>query len=291
MDVRPERLILLKVPIDIVPPEELPDVISLLIPKKEDIEAVAAWQSEPAKLASPAGLPSPAKLVSQSNQESQTQLEFQKRRNIILLSIWDLLRARRNKEYREYVFNAALVIPISKSLVSGAKFLTGKTIYRYMPFNFVISLLSILERKEYPVYLLGGSSRILKKAERNLHSTFPNLGIVGRCDGTLKKRDEPPVKEAIRKSSPSLLLVGKGVRKSELWISRNSQQLNTGFRLWCSDLFDVFADKKQRPSDAVFERGLEGIGYCFRNPLKFFRIFPYIYYLILLLLNKIFRRK
>ena len=254
MDAQNDRVMLLKVPIDIVAPEELPSVINRLLP--------------------PMG-----------NTEKSRQ-----GRDIVLLSLWDLLRARRNSEYRNYVYKAALVLPISKSLVSGAKFLTGKKVIRYMPFHFVISLLTQLERLEYPLYLMGGGAKILKKTEKNLHSTFPRIKIVGRCPGYIRKHEEPAVIEAIRKVSPSLLLAGKGIRGGELWIARNGGSLNSGFRLWCSDLFDVFAEKKRRPSDAVFDRGLESIGYCLRNPLLFFRIFPYMRYMLLLLFYKIFRR-
>ena len=246
----------LKVPIDIVKPEELPEVISRLFPLMENSDDGQSGRG----------------------------------RDIVLLSLWDLLRARRNNEYRNYVLKAALVIPISKSLVSGAKFLTGKKVVRYMPFNFVISLLSLLERREYPLYLLGGRSRILKKAEKNIHLTFPRIRIVGRREGYIRKQEEAAVIEAIRKVSPSLLLAGKGIRGEELWIARNSDRLNSGLRLWCSDLFDVFAEKKRRPSDAVFEKGLESIGFCFRNPFKFLRIFPYFRYKLLLLVYKIFKR-
>ena len=209
--------------------------------------------------------------------------------NIVLLSLWDLLRTRRNAEYRDYVLNAALVIPISKSLISGAKFLTGKIPVRYMPFNFIISLLSILEKKEGSLFLLGSKIQVLRKAEKNLRTTFPGLNIVGRCDGKTCKKDEAPVIEAIRKTSSNLLLAGSGIRKEELWIAKNSSQLNSGLRLWCSDLFDVLAEKRKRPSDAVFERGLESIGYCLKNPLKFFRIFAYLYYTMLLLFYRIFK--
>ena len=259
MDSRPNRIMLLKIPVDIVKPEEMPDLISGMIRQEKKSK------TRPNELAT--------------------------KKDIVLLSLWDLLRARRNNEYREYLFNAVLVIPISKSLVTGAKFLTGKKVYRYMPFNFSISLLSILEKMEYPLYLLGSESKILKKAEKNIRSTFPRLKIIGRFEGKIRKHEEPAVIEAIRKSSPSLLLAGKGIRGKELWISRNSDRLNLGFRLWCSDLFDVFAEKKYRPSDAVFDKGLESFGYFFRNPLRFFRIFPYIYYKILLLHYRLFRNR
>jgi N-acetylglucosaminyldiphosphoundecaprenol N-acetyl-beta-D-mannosaminyltransferase len=242
-----ERISLLKVPLDIVPQEQLPETILQL-------------------------------------------LKIKNGGNIVLLSLWDLLKARRNGEYRNFVLGASLVIPISKSLVGGAKFLTGKTPIRYMPFDFVVNVLTILEKREYSLFLLGSKQRILKKTEKNIRQTFPQLRFVGRFIGGFKRQDEATLLEAIRKAAPSLLLVGKGVRGGERWISRNSDVLNRGFRLWCSNLFEIFAERKKRPSRAIFDRGLEWVGFCFQRPLKIFRVFPYFYYKFLLLIYKLFVR-
>jgi len=250
-----QRVNFLKVPIDIVPPEELSDAIFRLLP------------SESANPAMPG-----------------------RGRNIVLLSLADLLRARRKGTYQNYVNNAALVIPISKCIVSGIKFLTHLKAYRYMPFNFVISLLSFLEQRERTLYLLGGSTKVLKKTEKNIHSTFPGIQIVGRHQGSIKKREKLSVLEAIRKSSPSLLLAAKGVKGEELWLAKNSSVICGGMHLWCSDLFEVFAKKRRRPSDTLFDLGLETVFYAFRNPARFLRIFSYMRYLVILLFYKTFRR-
>jgi N-acetylglucosaminyldiphosphoundecaprenol N-acetyl-beta-D-mannosaminyltransferase len=210
--------------------------------------------------------------------------------NLVLLSLADLLRARRNGEYRGFVQNAALVIPISKSIVGGIRFLTGKRAVRYMPFDFVVSLLNILEEREFSLFLLGGKLRVLRKTESNIRQTFPRLGIVGRFPAAFKRQEESMVVEAIRKAAASLLLVGKGIRGGERWIARYSARLNPGLRLWCSDLYEVFAERRRRPSRKTFDRGLEFVGYCFQNPLKFFRVFPYFYYKLLLLGHKLFVR-
>jgi len=207
--------------------------------------------------------------------------------SIVLLSVWDLLRARRNAEYREYVNQAVLVIPISKSIVTGARFLLKKRPVRYMPFDFIIRCLSVLEQHEFSCYLLGGKKRVLLKIEKNVASTFPGLRIVGRYHGSFKRQEEPAIISAIRKSSPSLLLVGKGVRGGEFWITRNTGSLGNGLKLWCSDLFDVLAGRKWRPPRKIFHLGLEWIGYCLRCPAKFLRFFPFMYYKLLLLLYKI----
>ena len=215
-------------------------------------------------------------------------LKEEKEHNIVLLSLWDLLRARRSGEYRSYILRASMVIPISKSLISGIKFLTGKKAFRYMPFDFVVNLLTILENRELSCYLLGGKTKVLLKTEKNIRQTFPKLRIVGRFPGYFKRHEEATIIKAIKKASPSLLLAGKGIRGKERWIARNNIALGNGLRLWCSDIFEVFAERKKHPSRAAFDHGLEWIGYCCQNPIKFLRILPYMYYQLLLLIYKLF---
>jgi N-acetylglucosaminyldiphosphoundecaprenol N-acetyl-beta-D-mannosaminyltransferase len=212
-------------------------------------------------------------------------------KNIVLLSVWDLLRARRQGDYRDFVTGADLVVPISKSLIGGARFLAGKTPIRYMPFDFVIRLLTFLESREGTVYLLGAKSAVLRKSEQNVRETFPHLRIVGRCPGTFRKQDEDILLLAIRKSAPSLLLVGCGVWGRERWLSRNNGRLPKGLRLWVSDMFEIFAEKRKRPSRFAFDHGMEWIGFCLQKPFYILRVFPFIYYNILLLIYKLKKKK
>jgi len=212
-------------------------------------------------------------------------------KNIVLLSVWDLLRARRSGEYRDYVEQAALVIPISKSIVKGIRFLQGKQVVRYMPFDFVIRLFAMLDSRELSCYFLGGKKHLLAKAEKNIRATFPALRVVGRFPGSFRRQDEATIIEAIRKASPSLLLVGKGVRGGERWIARNTKRLGKGMRLWCSDLFDVFAERRRHPSQTIFDLGLEWVGYHLQHPFKLLRIFPFVYYNLLLLACKVFKKQ
>ena len=107
-----QRIEILGVPVDIVQPQELEEVINSL------------------------------------NEETGVK-------QIVFLSIWDLLKARRKNEFAKTVRNANLVIPISKSIISGARFLKKSVPVRYNPFNFTINLLSILENGYKSFYLLG----------------------------------------------------------------------------------------------------------------------------------------
>ena len=90
-----ERIDFLNVPLDIVAPEELEQVVLDLLTREGP-------------------------------------------QHIMLVSIWDVLRARRRGEFRTMVTSAALVLPTSKSLLRGALFLKKNKPVRYNPFTFII---------------------------------------------------------------------------------------------------------------------------------------------------------
>lgn len=206
---------------------------------------------------------------------------------IILMSIWDLMRARRNQEYRSMANSAALVLPISLSICKGARFLKRETPQRYMPFDFIIKLLGILEQSGKTVYLLGSRKKNLQVAERNIKATFPGLRVVGRFAGFYPRPVEANIVQAIQKASPSLLMVGRGVPGRERWLGRNIKNFGSGLYLWCDDVFDIFAEKHYRVSKATFQRGLEWIPYTFSRPWKLGRFFIFLWYKILLLVYRL----
>lgn len=209
---------------------------------------------------------------------------------IILLSVWDLMRARSRVEFKTMVAGASLVIPISQSIVKAAHFLRRTEPRRYQPFDFIIRLLGILERRGESAYLLGGTPHIVIKAESNLRTTFPGLRLVGRYAGGYPRQREAAIVEAVRKASPSLLLVGKGIPGGERWIPRNLPAFPSGIYLWCSDIFWVFAHAKPRPSRAFVARGLEWIPNFLRRPWTIWRLPVFAFFKILVLIERLSQR-
>jgi N-acetylglucosaminyldiphosphoundecaprenol N-acetyl-beta-D-mannosaminyltransferase len=210
-----------------------------------------------------------------------------KNHQIVLLSLWDLMRARRLGEFRTMITGASLVLPISLSITKGAHFLRKAEPVRYMPFDFVVKLLAALEKRGKSVYLLGATRTSIQKAESNIKSTFPGLRVVGRYSGRYPRQMEASIVEAVRKATPSLLLVGAGVPGREKWIPRNLAHFNSGIYLWCSDLFDVFAERRSKPLKALFRNGLEWIPSFLRRPWKLHRLFIYLWYNILLVVSRL----
>ncbi|MDA8410626.1 MAG: WecB/TagA/CpsF family glycosyltransferase [Treponema sp.] len=209
---------------------------------------------------------------------------------IILLSVWDLMRARNRVEFKTMVAGADLVVPISASIVKAARFLRHPEPPRYQPFDFIIRLLGILERSGKSAYLLGGSPRIVLKAEGNLRTTFPGLRLVGRHAGAYPRQREPAIVEAIRKASPTLLLVGKGTPGGERWIPRNLPSFPSGIYLWCSDIFWVFAHERSKPSPSIVAHGLDWIPAFLRRPWTIWRLPIFALFKILILFERLSQR-
>lgn len=219
----------------------------------------------------------------------KTLFSSKDKHHIVLLSMVDLMRARHNGEFRSYVLKADLVIPISRSIIRSAKFLKRKEPVRYEPFEFIIRLMASIEHWNKSIYFFGSSKKNLILAEKNIRDTFPNLRIVGRHPGYVSKTWMPQVIRAIQKASPTLLLVGRGVQGSEKWIPRNRQKLASGIALWCSDVLDVFAERRHRPPKGMFAHGFEWIFYLRKNPLRIFRIFTWFRFKTLALWYRIRR--
>jgi N-acetylglucosaminyldiphosphoundecaprenol N-acetyl-beta-D-mannosaminyltransferase len=206
---------------------------------------------------------------------------------IVFLTLRGLLKARGNSEYADTVRRASLVIPVSKRIVRGAKFLGRIEPVRYMPFEFAIKLLGVLEKYHHSLYLAGSKPSELQITTKNLRDSFPGLGIVGRYAGYFKKEVEDNMILAIKKAAPSLILVGNGIPGRSNWFLKNMKNLNPGIFLWCGNCFDIFSGKKKKISKKSWKRGSFVIWEIFRKPWKVFMIFPHMYYLLLLLVYKI----
>ena len=210
-------------------------------------------------------------------------------KQIVFLSIWGLLKARRNDVYMQCLKNAALVLPVSKSIVKGALFLKRQAPVRYNPFSTIISILTFLESRYKSIYLLGGKKSSLMDSERNIRATYPGLQIVGRYVGYYPKSVEKDIISAVYKSNPALVLIGDGIRHGETWAFENRNQFGTSFFVYYKDVLDILSVRKKRISKETFEKGHEIWTEVIRNPLKIFLIFPFMWYKFLLLIWRLFR--
>ena len=209
------------------------------------------------------------------------------KQQIILLGFRDFMKSRRDPERRRMMKEAALILPTSKALIRGARFLKLGEPVRHMPFEFVIRFLGVLEKMNGTVYILGSRSRELNISSGNLRDSFPGLRIVGRHQGYFLPEREQDIVMAIKKATPALLLAGGGLKGNDLWLLRRKDSFHEGMYLWCRECFDIFCGKAKRLTRAQWDRGLYLIPGFFKNPLRLFGLLPRLYYNLLLLIYRI----
>ncbi len=216
--------------------------------------------------------------------------QLDKASHVVFLDTYLLMKAQFNRELYNYINTASLVIPISSGIKIGLKFLNRKIEKVYNYFNFIINLLiNFTEKKEF-IYILGGDKIIIEKAERNIRDSFPGIRLVGRFHIDYKKEFEKDLITAIQKASPALVLVSKKSPNQEKWIYKKKHNFKKGVFLGVKDFIEIVGGKKKSPTDVIVNSGFFGFINFIKNPFKVFRLFYYILYVFLLLLNKISRK-
>ncbi len=211
-------------------------------------------------------------------------------KQIVFLSIWKLLKARHKGDMADCVKNADLIIPISKSILRGAKFLKKDIPERYNPFDLVIRILSILESHFKTAYLFGSYKKTLIKTENNIRDTFPSLRIVGRYVGYYPKQIENDIISAIFKSQPSLVLMSDGIKEKDCWAYKRRNRFSSSIFLYYKDSFGIFSERVKKISEKTFNKGNEFFVELLHNPFKIFLIFPLIWFIILLVFYRLFKK-
>jgi len=208
---------------------------------------------------------------------------------IALIRWWDFMRARWDGVYQRALRDADVVAPVSRSVVLAARFLRKVRLSRYMPFDLVIRVLGALEDRNRTAYILGGSPGTLRVVEQNLRQTYPGLRFVGRYTGFYPKRVEPDIITAIRKADPDFVLIGPGVPGADKWVTRHKRQLPSSIFLAAPEVFEIFAERRQRVSRTTFRRGLDFVPDLIRRPWRLLRFFVYLWFLVLLVVFRVFR--
>jgi N-acetylglucosaminyldiphosphoundecaprenol N-acetyl-beta-D-mannosaminyltransferase len=208
---------------------------------------------------------------------------------IVFLTLRGLLKARGDPEFMRCLREAALILPASLPIVQGARFLGVGSPSLINTFDHTIRILSVIEKAKGSVYLLGARKPVLELAEENLKGSFHGIRVVGRFFGFFPRTVEGDIVTAIKKSAPSMVLVGSGVPGRDKWILKHRKELNPGISLWAGNCFEIFAGTEKQVSRPLHAAGLGVLSGIGRRPWRIGLIFPYLYYLVLLLAYRIFR--
>ena len=209
---------------------------------------------------------------------------------VVFVTTFDIIRSWFSQGFRRRLETAALVLPLQKGVQRAAAIAGLERPNRHMPFQLIIKLLGAVEDQQGSLYVIGGKAYQLEKAESNLKYTFPKLRIVGRFRGHFNRAMESSLLTAARKSSPDLLLVGNGVRGGDKWLVKHSGSLPGAICVSAPKVFEVFAERRRRPSRRLFSSGLGDTARAILLPWHWLSIPFYLIMLIRLLIERLSRK-
>lgn len=213
--------------------------------------------------------------------------ENKKNQHIILLDFHEFMKSLFHLERKKALNNAALVIPTSKLLVFAARFVKKEVPPLRHSYPFIMRLLGLLEQKKKSIYILGSTMSGIHTAESTLRMSFPELQIVGRYSAQYSKNREQDLVTAIKKASPTLLLTSGKIKGRHLWIYRHRQKLSYGCGVWEKYCFDVFSGKRKKPRFGTVSRLIIGFFSIFIMPWRVLRIFRYMAFFLLIVIQRI----
>ena len=221
---------------------------------------------------------------SQIEQKIMDLVENGKKNQICFITFKDIIRAQFNKELRNCFNRSSLNVPITVSVRFAASWLKRQKPVVHNAFTFVIRLLGVLEKSQKSIYILGSRKQNILLSEKNLRASFPGLQIVGRYAGSFSRQEEENVVTAIKKSSPTLLLTGKGLKGNNLWLFKKEPSFPPGLVMWGRSCFEIFSGKKGKPRDIT---GLRWLSEIILSILLPWRLLRYFLFFILLTVEKI----
>jgi len=127
-------------------------------------------------------------------------------------------------------------------------------------------------RDHVKLYFLGGKEEYTRSAAEILTKRYPGLEIVG-IDTPFVKLDDPDAAKLdleicrkINESGASILLIGFGNPKQEIWAERNRANLKCGIAVGIGGTFNFIAGAVKRAPDWMRHTGTEWIFRIIQEP-------------------------
>jgi N-acetylglucosaminyldiphosphoundecaprenol N-acetyl-beta-D-mannosaminyltransferase len=177
-----------------------------------------------------------------------------------------LLQSRRDPSLFAAYQKADLVLADGIGIVWASRLLGLPLKERVTGIDLSEALLERANLNGYRVFLLGGKEGTAAGAAHRLKERFPDLPIVGTHHGYFCNDEEPLA--AVRKVDPQILLVGMGVPKQELWMSKHAARLAVPLMVGVGGAFDIFSGRRRRASLRWQRLGLEWFYRVLRQPQR-----------------------
>ena len=138
--------------------------------------------------------------------------------------------------------------------------------------DFIPKLLTLARDLNKNVYLLGGEEGVAEKAKQNLEWKIPGIKVVGTRNGYFDFDDDNEIVKDIVNKNTDLLIVGMGVPRQELWLTKNKEKLD-GVKISVAGgaILDFISENVKRAPKWMRKSGTEWVFRLVQEPVRLFK--------------------
>jgi len=194
--------------------------------------------------------------------------------------------AQKNEAYRDALNQTDLLLNDGIGIYLGAKKLGIQIKENMNGTDFIPRILEFAKEHKQNVYLLGGTDGVALKAKIRTEDKIPGISIVGVRNGYFDFQNDQAVIDDIISRKTDILIVGMGVPRQELWLTKNKDLLR-GVKISIAGgaILDFISEKVVRAPQWMQKSGTEWVFRLLQEPARLFKRYAlgiplFCYYII-----------
>lgn len=198
------------------------------------------------------------------------QLVDRSGQHVVTLNAEMAMQSGQNPTLAAIIRQATLVIPDGAGIVLYLK-LYGRSVKKCAGIALAESL--ICKAAEVPgasVFFYGGKPGVAGKAGDRWQEQLPGLNVAGVADGYAT--DEAALLEQLQALQPSVIFVGLGVPRQELWIAAHRHLCPHSIWIGVGGSFDIWSGTKDRAPAIFADNHLEWAYRLYQEPWRWKRM-------------------
>ena len=144
--------------------------------------------------------------------------------HVVTLNAEMCVQAETNPQLRRIIQSATLVIPDGAGIQLYFQLVQRRRLNRYPGIEFAVDVLQQLQPIE-PVVFYGGAPGLAAGAAQRWQQRFPDLKVAIAQHGYLSDTEQLDFQNQLQALQPSIIFVGLGVPRQELWIASQRQSI------------------------------------------------------------------
>lgn len=206
---------------------------------------------------------------------------------VVTLNALAACLSRRDPGYASIASSASLCLPDGWGVVWALKMLGTSVQERVTGIDFMEHACRSASAEGWPVFLLGGTEKVVAETAMKLQQKYPSLSIAGYHSGYFENTDDDKIINMIRRSKARIIFTGMGVPRQEQWLSRNLPRLGAVAGIGVGGSFDVISGSLRRAPLFLQKIGCEWLFRLIQEPWRFGRDLDLIRFVLLVLATKV----